>query len=316
WAYECKWDGIRLIANVHADAVRLSGRNESDLTTRFPELTDLGSPDTLQSHTSLVLDGELIMLDQDGRPSFAALAPHINRHHGPRGHAAAQQRDLQYVVFDLLGLDGRDLTQEPFVTRREKLVDLHLEHPVIRIAETFDDGAALWAATAAENLEGVVAKRRDSRYEPGVRSRAWIKAAHRTIADLVIVGWRPQRGQSDSVGALLLAEVGPTGLTFVGAVGSGISERISAALLPVLAQISAAEPAVTASDAARSEAGRRAESAGADRSDVWVEPLLIAEVEYLHKTPAGRLRHPVLRRLRPDLTPADLPSATELGPDQ
>lgn len=274
WVYEVKWDGIRLVVTAQDGRATLASRNGLDHTGRWPEITAIA---TRLPPGRTVLDGELVAFDASGRPSFATLM-------GSRRH------DITLCVFDVMTLDGRDVTALPWTHRRELLEDLRLDGPHWRTPEVFDDGDALLAATAADGLEGVVAKRRGSTYQPGVRSRDWVKVAHRRTTSVVVGGWQP--GGADGLRSLVVGIPGGEALTPVGSVGSGISAREAAALLAVLADlatgVSPFDPVPQLSDAR------------------WVEPVLVVDVEHLGRTEGAMLRQPVFVRARPDLTPYDL----------
>jgi bifunctional non-homologous end joining protein LigD len=293
WTFEVKWDGVRALALVRGDgSIALRSRNGGDLAGRYPAIVapevgaavaPLGAP--------AILDGECVQLDPQGRPSFAGAL---------RGGGA-----VRFVVFDVLAWDGRDVRGESLAHRRELLagVDLlGLTDGAWLGSAVFDDGDALMAATREQGLEGVMAKRGDSRYECGVRSRSWVKLPHRTLTDVVVLGWV----RAESGGGVASLAVADAAGEFLGTVGSGMTDRLSAALVGVLGGIARGEhdPAVRVSADAHGLLSRFG-----DRL-TWVEPLLVAEVRHLGRTESGALRQPTLARMRPDLAPADLPGST------
>ncbi|GHJ50483.1 hypothetical protein Cs7R123_78250 [Catellatospora sp. TT07R-123] len=218
-----------------------------------------------------VVDGELVAFDARGLPSF---------------HAMQQGVPPAYVAFDVIRPDL------PYTRRRELLERLDLS-----VSPSFDDGEATVAAARELGLEGVVAKRRSSRYQPGVRSPDWIKWKFVHTADFVIGGWRPG---ARPLGALLIGSPLPDGrLRYRGRVGGGLTVRAERALLPVLRELARPDPPF----APPAEPG------------TWVEPLLVVEVRYTEITPDGRLRFPCFLRLRPDKLPADCVDPAEDGPD-
>lgn len=290
WAFEVKFDGIRLMATFRRGRLSLSSRNEKDLTAAFPELGELAARLTADGVRSVVLDGELVARGP-GPPSLQAIAPRIHRRSAPP--ALQKANPVTYVVFDILELDGHSQVSRPWHARIRTLAGtLPGGSATWQQSEVFDDGAALWEATAQQGFEGVVAKRRESAYQPGVRSRDWVKSVHRTTADLVVVGWRPESGRGRQVGSLVLAEAVDGALRHVGSAGSGLGNATAEALSEVLPTIERADPAVPI----------QGEVAGTR----WVEPALVVTVRTHGRTRDRRLRQPVIVALRPDLTAADL----------
>jgi bifunctional non-homologous end joining protein LigD len=277
WAFELKWDGIRLLGELLDGRLRLHSRGGVEHTARWPALAALA--DLLPAGRT-VLDGELVAFDDAGRPSFGTLM-------AGRGVAAPT-----WCLFDLPVLAGEDLTGRPWTERRAALTGLGLEGPAWRTPGVFDDGPALAAATAADGLEGVVAKRRTSPYRPGERSRDWIKLAHRRTTSVVIGGWQPGAGHG-GLRSLVVGTPTATGpLVPAGSVGSGLSGAEAAALLTVLAEL--ARPTAPFDPVPALPEAR------------WVEPCLVIDVEHLGRTDGALLRQPVFVRARPDLDAADL----------
>jgi bifunctional non-homologous end joining protein LigD len=303
WAYEIKWDGVRAIAYSQPGELRLQSRNLNDISNSYPELARVGR--ALGSH-SAVLDGEIVAFDEHERPSFATLAQRM--HVASRTHAKrlAAGTPVTYVIFDLLWLDGRSTMGLRYEKRRELLAALELngerwQTPV----HVVGDGAALLAASAEQGLEGVVAKRLDSIYEPGVRSAAWVKIKRVNRQELVVGGWMPGKGKrKDTIGALLLgvyeppagrSSAGSSGrpLRYVGRVGSGVSERELARLAGLLAPLQRQSSPFSAGERPPREA-------------VFCQPRLVVEVEFAHWTERGSLRAPVYKGLREDKRPQDV----------
>ena len=299
WTHEIKWDGMRILADVrrgeghhHGPGVRLTSRNENDVTASYPELLELPGRD-------LLLDGEVVVF-ADGLPSFGALAERMHVRNARRAAALAESRPVTFLVFDVLRLDGRDLTREPLSTRREILAGLGLDDVWWQVPATYDDGAALLDATRQQGLEGVVSKRLASRYEPGQRSRSWLKFAHRHRTSWVVGGWRPETGSATRLGAVLVGQPTPDGLLYRGRVGSGIAGKVGPVLMELLAPLATDDCPFT-DEVPREDA----------RGTHWVTPLLVVDVESLGLGAQGRLRQPSYRGLRTDITPTDL-----LGEDQ
>jgi bifunctional non-homologous end joining protein LigD len=293
WSFEVKWDGVRALALVREDgSVALRSRNGVDLAGRYPSIVARSLGEAVAPLAApAILDGECVQFDTDGRPSFKGAL---------RGGAA-----VRLVAFDVLAWRGRDVRRDPLTQRRSLLASLDLPRLTGGMwlpSAVFDDGDALLAATREQGLEGVMAKRDDSRYECAVRSRDWVKLPHRTLTDVVVVGW--VRAESGG-GVASLAVADPTG-EFLGTVGSGITDRLSTALVEVLGGISRTHPDPTLRISADAltllrRFGNRL---------TWVDPLLVAEVRHLGRTESGSLRQPTLTRMRPDLTPTDLPGST------
>lgn len=292
WAFEVKWDGVRTLAYVRREAVHLQSRSLRDVTASYPELRVLGSgPD-------MVLDGEVVAFDAAGRPSFERLQQRINIA-GPAALAARTAAvPVHYMVFDLIHLDGRSLLEEPYTRRRELLAGLGLGADggsVLCPAYHVGDGPALLAATRRQGLEGLVAKRLDSPYLPGRRSRCWLKVKNFRRQELVIGGWvAGEGGRRGTVGALLVGYYDGGSLRYAGRVGSGLS----AAELDLLHRLLAAltEPESPFSPPPEVPAPVR-------RAARWTRPELVAEVAFREWTAGGTLRQPSYKGLRPDRDP-------------
>jgi bifunctional non-homologous end joining protein LigD len=297
WGYEVKWDGIRALVWSDHGHVRVESRTQREITARYPELRPLGR--ALGAH-ELLLDGELVALDEAGRPSFERMQSRMNVEGEAAIRRAARAQPVVYMAFDLLHLDGRSLCELPYERRRALLEGLALDGPAWR-APRFHrgGGAALLDATREQGLEGIVAKRLDSRYEPGRRSGAWRKLRNRRRQELLIGGWTPGQGRrAGRIGALLLgARERPGGpLRFAGGVGSGFSEAMLDELERRLRPLR------------RTRSPFRLEPGGArpPRGAQWVEPLLVAEVELSDLTREGLVRQGVFKGLRDDRAPEDV----------
>ncbi len=300
WAYEVKWDGARAIAFAEGGRVKLHSRNGKDVTATFPDLAGMAEH---LGMSAVILDGEIIALGDDGKPSFARLQNrlHINDPKEARRRAAADPVD--YVAFDLLYAEGRSLMGLPYDDRRAHLEALGFSGPHFTTTECFRDvsGRDVLRAVTANGLEGVVAKRRDSTYRPGRRSSEWIKVKTVSTQDVVIGGWTDGKGErTGELGSLLLGIPGPGGLTYAGKVGTGFSDRDREMLLERLAPLhSGSSPfGSTTTDA---------EAKGAH----FVKPKLVGEIAFGEWTPGGRLRHPKWKGLRPDKVPEDVVTETD-----
>jgi bifunctional non-homologous end joining protein LigD len=289
WSYEVKWDGMRLLADISGGSLELTSRTGRDMTRHFPELAGLA--DAAQD---VALDGEVVLL-AEGAPSFEALS---NRFHRVPTAAEVAARPVVLMLFDVLRLYGVPLLDRPFAERRSTLERLELAGvPNVQLSPIYDNGPALWDATRERGLEGVVAKRRDSRYLPGRRSPDWVKVPHRHTQDCVVGGWRPERTSPSRIGGLLLGLPDPPGgLRFVGRVGSGVAGELTQRTLKPLLAEHAAEHSPFAEPLLREDA--------ADAR--WCRPMLVATIRHSGWTDGGRLRHPVFKGLRPDLDPEDV----------
>lgn len=290
WAHEIKWDGMRILADVSDGQVRLTARSGADATDRFPELAALGS-----AYPDVLLDGEVVAFADDGLPSFGLLSERIHVRDRRSAQRMADRRPVSYLIFDVLRLDGVDVTGLPWRDRRSLLERMDLTGRAWQTPPTYDDGPALLDATAAQGLEGVVSKRLTSRYSPGRRSRDWIKVPHRRLRSVVIGGWRPETESTSRLGAVLVGEPGPNGLHYLGRVGSGLAGRAGDEVLAALRDSTAAESPFDAELPSLDRAGA-----------TWVRPEIVVDVRSLGIGTAGRLRQPSYQRLRPDLAPADV----------
>jgi bifunctional non-homologous end joining protein LigD len=310
WSFEVKWDGVRAIAYVKPGRLRLESRNLNDITETYPEvrgiLRDLGMREA-------VFDGEIVAFGDDGRPSFERLQRRINVSSASAVRRLSASTPVVYAIFDVLYLDGHSLMALPYEERRARLDALELGGPAWRApANHRGRGRALLDATEAQGLEGVVAKRLDSRYEPGRRTGAWIKIKHVRRQELVICGWLPGEGRRvDRIGALLMGYRTDDGrLAYAGRVGTGFTERTLTELARKLAPLRRAGSPFDATPKL-------------PRNAVFVEPELVAEIEFREWTTEGVMRAPSFKGLRDDkaavevvredTAPADHPDAVDPG---
>ncbi|WP_336643286.1 non-homologous end-joining DNA ligase [Microbacterium sp. MMO-113] len=287
---EVKWDGIRAIGTWRDGHMSLHARRGTDITARYPELTADGAP--FLPVDEAIVDGEIVAFDSAGRPSFSLLQ---NRMHLTRPREIEREvvrTPVVYMLFDLLRLDGHDLTAMPLRERRTLLGDIvaGVDAP-IQVPPVFDDVDAALAASDEFGLEGVVVKDPVSRYRAGQRSPSWLKLKNTRMQEAVIVGIRPGKGEREgTLGSLLLAVPEGGDLRYIGRVGTGFTDRI---LRDLLARL---EPLRVP----------RAPLDGVPRPDasdaLWVRPELVGEVEFANWTPDGILRHARWRGLRPDKT--------------
>jgi bifunctional non-homologous end joining protein LigD len=282
WVYEVKWDGYRVIATVDGGEATLHSRNGNDLTGRFAQVAH-ALPGALRS-ADCVLDGEVCALDEDGRPRFSLLQ------HG--GGALAM------YVFDMLRLDGRDVTGLPLRERRDLLEATLIGGGVIRLSVAFDDGPALFEQSQLLGLEGVIAKRASSRYLAGRRSEAWMKVKTQQRQELIIAGYTRGQGRREGAfGALVLAVERGSELVWAGNCGTGFDDAELDFLVSKLDPLRRKTSPLAVTP-------RMPRVRAADIT--WVEPKLVCEVEFLEWTREGRLRAPSYKGLRDDKEARDV----------
>jgi bifunctional non-homologous end joining protein LigD len=292
WGYEFKWDGVRAVAAVHDGVLGLTSRKGTDITVRYPELARL--PAALAGHDAVV-DGEVVAMDAAGRPDFGALQNRMHRT-GPEVPRMAAEQPVTYLVFDLLSWDGEDLLGVPYAERRERLDALGIAGNRWVATPWFaGGGAGVLAASQDNGLEGVVAKRLDSAYRPGLRGPDWRKVKNFRSQAVVVGGWRPGQGRrAGGIGSLLFGVPDDEGrLVYAGHVGTGFTDQDLADLKRMFT------------------ARKTSPFTGTLPRDVtrdahWVEPDLVGEVAYAVWTADGRLRHPSWRGVRDDLEPDDV----------
>jgi bifunctional non-homologous end joining protein LigD len=290
WGYEFKWDGVRALAHVRGGRLRLRARSGNDVTATYPELGRL--PAALAGRDAVV-DGEVVALDDRGRPDFGLLQGRMHRT-GPEIARMAAAAPVTFLVFDLLALGGESLLGLPYAERRERLDALALGGDRWVTTPWFrGNGPGVQAASLANGLEGVVAKRLDSPYRPGGRGPDWRKIKNLSTQSVVVGGWRPGAGRrAGGIGSLLVGVHDDRGrFVFAGHVGTGFT----AAALAELGELVTPRATSPFADVLPRAVTRDAQ---------WVEPLLVGEVAHTQWTREGRLRHPSWQGLRHDLDPA------------
>ncbi|MBA2506036.1 MAG: DNA ligase [Thermoleophilaceae bacterium] len=292
YAFEIKWDGVRTIVYSSPGEFRLESRTGRDQTKQYPELRALGRE--LGSH-SAVLDGEIVALDEQGRPSFQRLQGRIHLGTEAAVKRKAKEVPAYFMAFDVLWLNGRDLTGLPYTDRRELLEGLGIEGERWRTPEhQVGEGSALAKVSLDAGLEGIIAKKLDSRYVPGKRSREWLKIKNYRSTEVVIGGWLPGKaGRAGRIGALLAGVHDDDGrLVYAGRVGTGFTEAELERLAGLL------EPLVSSSSPFE---GRQP-----PKVSHFVEPRLVASVEFSEWTNSGTLRQPSYKGLRDDVEPSSV----------
>jgi bifunctional non-homologous end joining protein LigD len=275
WAWEPKLDGYRVIVFVNGKSVSMRSRRGLELAEDFPKL----AAELVQQGPDLILDGEIVAFDEGGKPSFNAMQNRSQR--------------VVFYAFDLLRFAGVDLRRAPYADRRRYLSQCLLPSPLVQLVHAQDDGVALYSAALASGFEGVIGKRKDSRYESGRRSGAWLKVKSTSTGDFVVGGYTKGQGAREPLGALLLGYWQGAKLKYASHVGSGFDDR---SLAQVRAQL---EPLRRKTNPFSSKPELNAPT-------TWVEPRLVAEVKFQGWTGDGSLRAPVFLRLRDDIDPKEV----------
>ena len=299
WLFEVKWDGYRVEATVREGQTRLWTRNRVDAGAYFPDLA--GASDWIAAREAIV-DGEVVALDPEGRPDFSLLQDRTGlrgleivtgRRSGAAPRPSAAERGaipIVYMVFDLLYLDGQSLLEVPLEERKRLLQRSLRPHGLVRYAaHVATDGVAFVEAAAAQELEGIVAKRRSSRYAPGKRSRDWLKIKLRGEQELVVAGWLPGQESHAELGSLIAAVRDGDRWVHAGQVGSGISEdargSLRATLEPLRRATSPLDPVPELPEAR------------------WVEPRIVVRAGFAAWTPDGLLRQASFKGIEPGKDP-------------
>ena len=290
WLYELKWDGYRAIGIKEGDNAILLSRNNKDLTGKFPEIVDALKKLPCRD---AILDGEIVALDAKGRSSFQLLQDY---------QLSARRPPLAWYVFDLLSLNGKDLTQLPLTQRKDRLATLLKTAPAPLRASPALDGAydQLLAQVRKHGIEGLVGKRPASKYEPGRRSGAWIKVKVLNQQEFVIGGFTPPAGSRKYFGALLVGYYEGKELRFASKVGTGYSAKVLSAVHERMEPLRTAKCPFANLPTKRS--GRWGQ--GITRSEMgkctWLKPRLVCQVRFTEWTRDGGLRHPAFLGMRED----------------
>jgi bifunctional non-homologous end joining protein LigD len=290
YGFEVKWDGIRTVLFCDHGHLTLQGRNFTDFTPRYPEVRELARE---LGARRLTLDGEVVAFDDEGRPSFERLQTRMHLASDSAVRRRMRDTPVTYVIFDLLYLDGHSTMPLSYEDRRRVLEALALEGPAWRTpAYHRGEGTVLLEATRELGIEGILAKRLDCPYEPGRRSSGWIKVKNVCLQDVVIGGWTPgEGGRAGHLGALAVGVMEDGRLVYAGKVGTGFTERTLAMLERELQPLQRDESPFE---------GRQP-----PKGTVFVEPRLVASVEFREWTNSGTLRAPSFKGLRPDKDPQD-----------
>jgi bifunctional non-homologous end joining protein LigD len=282
WGFEVKWDGIRAVLYSGKRDMKLENRNLRDITFKYPELHPLKGLDA-------IVDGEIVALDDNGRPSFERLQGRMHLSTEPAVRARMNDIPARFMAFDLIWHKGRDLTDLPYTERRARLEALDLngdcwQTPSWRIGE----GTELLEAARAQQLEGVMAKRLTSPYCPGKRTQHWLKIKVKQNQEFVIAGWQPGEGRRlNTLGSLLVGYYDDGAFRYAGKVGTGFKEKDLRMLVEELKSRERKTSPFTPPPAP-------------PRGVIFVEPELVAELEFTEWTREGILRNPAYKGLRDD----------------
>jgi bifunctional non-homologous end joining protein LigD len=283
WGFEFKWDGIRALAYVEGGRVRLVSRSGEDITPRYPEIHAMGRA---IGSREVILDGEVVALDDKGRPSFEQIQQRMGLTSESQVRRMMKLVPVTYMVFDLLWQDGHALMPQPYTERRRLLADLKLAGDSW-LTPPYEEGGgqAMLEASAKARLEGVIAKKLSSPYEPGRRSGAWVKVKNRNRQELVIGGWLEGEGKRRGhPGALLVGYYNKSTFVYAGKVGTGFTDTMLETLQNLM------KPLVQASSPF--DVGNPPKAAH------FIKPKLVAEFEFVEWTRSGQLRAPAFKELR------------------
>jgi bifunctional non-homologous end joining protein LigD len=288
WGFEVKWDGIRAVLYSGKTDLTLENRNLRDITFKYPELQPLAG-------LNAVVDGEIVALDDDGRPSFERLQGRMHLSTEPAVHARMGDTPVRFMAFDLIWHDGRDLTELPYTERRAALEALDLNGPYWQTpAWRRGDGRALLDAARVQRLEGVMAKRLTSPYCPGRRTKHWLKIKVKQNQEFVVAGWQPGEGRRENtIGSLLLGYYDDGVFRYAGKVGTGFKEPDLRMLIEELKKRRRSTSPFTPPPAP-------------PRAVIFADPELVADIEFTDWTRDGILRNSAYKGLRDDKPATDV----------
>ena len=300
WLFELKYDGIRAMVSVAGDLVRITGRRGGDETAHYPEAQAIRAG--IRARQAIV-DGELVVLDADGRPSFERMQQRINVTRESDVRRVAAEHPVTFIAFDLLELEGRDMLSTELRIRKKTLRETIVDSPHILFAAHVErDGESLFEVARGSGIEGIVGKRADSLYRPGIRSPDWVKIKSWRSQSCVIVGYTAGRGRRlNQLGALILAVLDGTRLVHCGQVGTGFDEKTLRDLRDRLRPLEMKTCPLDITPKTSEPA-------------TWVKPELVCEVRFAGWTRDGILRHPAYRTLRPDQRPEDCTRERPIDP--
>ncbi|MEJ1237351.1 non-homologous end-joining DNA ligase [Chryseolinea sp. T2] len=273
WLFEIKWDGYRAVAELKGKDTRFYSRNGLSYTKAYPKIYN----ELIKLKFDAVLDGEVVVF-RDGLPSFQAI----------QNYKSTQNLPIQFIVFDCIQYKGEDLTRLKLIERKEILKDILPENEIIRYCDHIEgEGIALFEQARKINLEGIIAKKSDSRYSPDKRSKDWLKIKNVNVDDFKIVGWTDPKASRQYFGALLLAHEVNDQLIFAGEVGTGFTHELLKSLHTKLRPLETDDCPLDVP--VKKEKGFH-----------WTKPKYSAQVQYAEMTDDGHVRHPSFLGLRKD----------------
>ena len=285
WLFELKLDGYRAIAEIKNGKLLLYSRNGVSLVKRYPSIVTA----LRKIGVDAILDGEIVLLNENGKPDFQKL----------QNYSQHKDMPLAYYVFDLLSCQQKDLRQVPLVERKKLLKKILKKTGPVRFSSHVEEhGDDFFKAVKAEDMEGIIAKKKDSLYVPGARTREWLKIKYHKSQEAIIVGYTAPRGSRRHFGSLLLAQYEKDKLKYIGHAGTGFTEKVLDEVLARLKPLETTRPTLVA-------------PIKANNRITWVKPKLVCEVSYSEVTRDGMLRHPVFKGLRPDKTSLMVKEETE-----
>ncbi|MCB0686778.1 MAG: non-homologous end-joining DNA ligase [Saprospiraceae bacterium] len=282
YLYEVKWDGIRVIIAIEEGVIKIRSRNQNDLTERFPELTNINDSFRISNG---IFDGEIVCLDSKGRPDFKKVIGRMHSTSKSRIEKATKSNPAYCYLFDCLYLDGRSLVNEPIERRRIWCEDSVKKGTNYRMSQAIDDGIALWEAAGKHQLEGIMAKRRGSRYHMGRRSGDWIKIKYRQSEEVAIIGYTEGTGDRvHTFGALHIAEKIDNDLIYRGKVGTGFDGQKMKEIISILHKVKITDKPIK-------------EKTPDDKITTWINPEVTCEVKFASITNNGTFREPIFQFL-------------------
>lgn len=285
WLFELKLDGYRAIAEISNGKVLLYSRNGLDLTTHYPVVTAA----LKKIKKKMIVDGEIVWLNEKGLPDFQRL----------QNRKTADAQAIVYYVFDILQYQDKDVKGLPLTERKALLQRVLPVSAAIRYSDhVTGEGKKLFRLVKSKKMEGIMAKRADSIYMPGVRTREWLKIKHHHSQEAIIIGYTEPRGARTHFGSLLLAQYKKDKLHYIGHAGTGFNEKALAAIMKTM------QPFVTAKKPVP-------DSIKPNGKVTWLLPKLVCEIEYSEITREGIMRHPVFKGLRPDKKSKQVHAETE-----